>query len=287
MKQTNIAITSLHPFAGNPYQVRDDAEMDALIESIREYGIYTPLIVRPMKGQENEYEVISGHRRLHAAKKAGLFEVPALIYPLDRSAAAIAVVDSNLHREHILPSEKAFAYKMKMDVLKKQGRRTDLTSSQIATKFNAAAQIGADTGESRDQVYRYIRLTNLIPPLLKLVDEGRIAFSVAVELSYLYQSTQEHIAEIYDRDEATPSYSQAVRMHRENSLSIEGISDERVETIMAEQKPNQRERVSLPVEQLRRYFPKHYTPQKMQDAILKLMEEQYRQRERSRERDTR
>ena len=287
MKQTNIAITSLHPFAGNPYQVRDDAEMEALVESIREYGIYTPLIVRPMEGQGNEYEVISGYRRLYAAQKAGLSEVPALLYTLDRDAAAIAVVDSNLHREHILPSEKAFAYKLKMNALKKQGKRTDLTSSQIATRFNAAAQIGAAAGESRDQVYRYIRLTNLIPALLKLVDEGRIAFSVAVELSYLHQSTQEHLAEIYDRDEATPSYSQAVRMHRENGLSIEGISDERVEAIMAEQKPNQKERVSLPVEQLRRYFPKYYTPQKMQDAILRLMEEQYRQRERSRDRDTR
>jgi len=285
MKQTNIAITSLHPFAGNPYQVRDDAEMDALVKSIREYGIYTPLIVRPMEGQENEYEVISGHRRLYAAQKAGLSEVPALIYPLDRSAAAIAVVDSNLHREHILPSEKAFAYKLKMDALRHQGKRTDLTSSQIATKYNAAAQVGADTGESRDQVYRYIRLTNLIPALLKLVDEGRIAFSVAVELSYLHQSTQEHIAEIYDRDEATPSYSQAVRMHK---YEREGMLDAAsIQAIMAEQKPNQKERISLPVEQLRRYFPKHYTPQKIQDAILKLMEEQYRQRERSRERDTR
>ena len=285
MKQTNIAITSLHPFAGNPYRVRDDAEMDALIESIREYGIYTPLIVRPMEGQENEYEVISGHRRLYAAQKAGLFEVPALIYPLDRSAAAIAVVDSNLHREHILPSEKAFAYKLKMDALRHQGKRTDLTSSQIATKYNAAAQVGVDTGESRDQVYRYIRLTNLIPALLKLVDEGRIAFSVAVELSYLHQSTQEHIAEIYDRDEATPSYSQAVRMHK---FEREGMLDAAsIQAIMAEQKPNQKERVSLPVEQLRRYFPKHYTPQKMQNAILKLMEEQYRQRQRSRDRDTR
>ena len=279
MKQTNIAITSLHPFAGNPYQVRDDAEMDALIESIREYGIYTPLIIRPMEGQENEYEVISGHRRLHAAKKAGLSEVPALIYPLDRNAAAIAVVDNNLHREHILPSEKAFAYKLKMDALRHQGK----TCGQVGHK----SRDDVSETESGRQIHRYIRLTNLIPALLKLVDEERIAFSVAVELSYLHQSTQEHIAEIYGRDEATPSYSQAVRMHRENGLSFDGISDERVETIMSEQKPNQKERVSLPVEQLRRYFPKHYTPQKIQDAILKLMEEQYRQRERSRDRDTR
>ena len=279
MKQTNIAITRLHPFAGNPYQIRDDPEMDALIESIQEYGIYTPLIVRPMEEQENEYEVISGHRRLHAAQKAGLSEVPALIYPLDRNAAAIAVVDNNLHREHILPSEKAFAYKLKMDALRHQGK----TCGQVGHK----SRDDVSETESGRQIHRYIRLTNLIPALLKLVDEERIAFSVAVELSYLHQSTQEHIAEIYGRDEATPSYSQAVRMHRENGLSFEGISDERVETIMSEQKPNQKERVSLPVEQLRRYFPKHYTPQKIQDAILKLMEEQYRQRERSRDRDTR
>ena len=279
MKQTNIAITRLHPFAGNPYHIRDDPEMDALIESIQEYGIYTPLIVRPMEEQENEYEVISGHRRLHAAKKAGLSGVPASIYPLDRNAAAIAVVDNNLHREHILPSEKAFAYKLKMDALRHHGK----TCGQVGHK----SRDDVSETESGRQIHRYIRLTNLIPALLKLVDEERIAFSVAVELSYLHQSTQEHIAEIYGRDEATPSYSQAVRMHRENGLSFEGISDERVETIMSEQKPNQKERVSLPVEQLRRYFPKHYTPQKIQDAILKLMEEQYRQRERSRDRDTR
>ncbi len=276
MKQTNIAITSLHPFAGNPYQVRDDAEMDALIESIREYGIYSPLIVRPMEGQENEYEVISGHRRLHAAKKAGLSEVPALIYPLDRSADAIAVVDSNLHREHILPSEKAFAYKMKMDVMKKQGKRTDLTSSQFATKFNAAAQVGADTGESRDQVYRYIRLTNLIPALLRLVDEGRIAFSVAVELSYLHQSTQEHIAEIYDRDEATPSYSQAVRMHK---YEREGFLDAAfIQEVMNEEKANQKVRLKIPMERIRKYFPQSYTAAQIEDTIIKLCERDYRRR---------
>ena len=279
MKQTNIAITSLHPFAGNPYRVRDDAEMDALVESIREYGIYTPLIVRPMKGQENEYEVISGHRRLHAAQKAGLSEVPALIYPLDRSAAAIAVVDSNLHREHILPSEKAFAYKLKMDVLRHQGK----TCGQVGHK----SRDEISETESGRQIQRYIRLTYLIPELLVKMDNGEIALSVGVELSYLDEQSQRQVLEQCEINDCTPSYSQAVRMHRENGLSIEGISDERVEAIMAEQKPNQRERVSLPVEQLRRYFPKHYTPQKMQDAILKLMEEQYRQRERSRDRDTR
>ena len=279
MKQTNIAITSLHPFAGNPYQVRDDAEMDALIESIRKYGIYTPLIVRPMEGQENEYEVISGHRRLHAAQKAGLSEVPALIYPLDRSAAAIAVVDNNLHREHILPSEKAFAYKLKLDVLRHQGKSCGLVGHKSRDDISEA--------ESGRQIQRYIRLTNLIPALLKLVDEGRIAFSVAVELSYLHQSTQEHIAEIYDRDEATPSYSQAVRMHRENGLSFEGISDERVEAIMAEQKPNQKEQIRLRRDEFSRFFPAHYSDRQIRDDIIAGLDLLKRQRERSRDRDTR
>ena len=279
MKQTNIAITSLHPFAGNPYQVRDDAEMDALIESIREYGIYTPLIIRPMEGQENEYEVISGHRRLHAAKKAGLSEVPALIYPLDRNAAAIAVVDNNLHREHILPSEKAFAYKLKMDALRHQGK----TCGQVGHK----SRDDVSETESGRQIHRYIRLTNLIPALLKLVDEERIAFSVAVELSYLHQSTQEHIAEIYGRDEATPSYSQAVRMHRENGLSIEGISDERVEAIMAEQKPNQREQIRLRRDDFNKFFPARYSDRQIRADIMAGLDLLKRQRERSHERDTR
>ena len=279
MKQTNIAITNLHPFAGNPYRVRDDAEMDALVESIREYGIYTPLIVRPMEGQKNEYEVISGHRRLYAAQKAGLSEVPALIYPLDRDAAAIAVVDSNLHREHILPSEKAFAYKLKLDALRHQGK----SCGQVGHK----SRDDVSETESGRQIQRYIRLTNLIPALLKLVDEGRIAFSVAVELSYLHQSTQEHIAEIYDRDEATPSYSQAVRMHRENSLSIEGISDERVEAIMAEQKPNQREQIRLRRDDFSKFFPARYSDRQIRDDIMAGLDLLKRQRERSRDRDTR
>ena len=279
MKQTNIAITNLHPFAGNPYQVRDDAEMDALVESIREYGIYTPLIVRPMEGQKNEYEVISGHRRLYAAQKAGLSEVPALIYPLDRDAAAIAVVDSNLHREHILPSEKAFAYKLKLDALRHQGK----SCGQVGHK----SRDDVSETESGRQIQRYIRLTNLIPALLKLVDEGRIAFSVAVELSYLHQSTQEHIAEIYDRDEATPSYSQAVRMHRENGLSIEGISDERVEAIMAEQKPNQREQIRLRRDDFNKFFPARYSDRQIRADIMAGLDLLKRQRERSRDRDTR
>ena len=188
--------------------------MNELIESIQENGILSPLIIRPLEGTADEYEVVSGHRRLHAAIKAGIESVPALIYPIGRDAASVMVVDSNLHREHILPSEKAFAYKLKMEALKHQGKRTDLTSSQVATKYDAAAQIGAACNESRDQVFRYIRLTYLIPALLNLLDEGRVAFSVGVELSYLDKPAQEYLAELIQRDEHTPSYSLAVRMHK-------------------------------------------------------------------------
>lgn len=177
-KYAKLAISQLHAFEGQPFKVIDNEEIDELTESIRENGIYTSLIVRPMENTENEYEVVSGHRRLHAAKQAGLTEIPALIYPLDRSAAAIAVVDSNLHREHLLPSEKAFAYRMKLEALKAQGKRSDLTSSQVATKSDTAAEIGAATGESRDTVYRYIRLTYLIPELLDRMDEGKMALSL-------------------------------------------------------------------------------------------------------------
>ena len=177
---TNIAIANLHPFEGHPYQVRDDAEMDALMESIREFGILTPLIVRPLENVPMEYEVISGHRRLHAAQKAGISEVPAFVHAISREEAAIQLVDSNLHREHILPSEKAFAYKMKYEAMRHQG-----TSSQLGTKLRSDEEMAAQVGESRNQIQRYIRLTNLIPPLLTLMDEGRIAFTVGVELSYL------------------------------------------------------------------------------------------------------
>ena len=202
---TNIPIAKLHAFEGHPYKVLDNEEMNALIDSIQENGILTPLLVRPLEGTTGEYEVISGHRRLHAAQKAGLETVPAFIHAIDRDAASILLVDSNLHREHILPSEKAFAYKLKMEAMKHRGKRTDLTSSQLATKFDAAAEIGAFSNESRDQVFRYIRLTHLGPKLLDLVDQGRIAFSVGVELSYLDMSAQEYLSELIDRDEATPS----------------------------------------------------------------------------------
>ena len=271
-----IPVTKLHAFEGHPYKVLDNEEMDALTESVREHGVLSPLIVRPLEGAAGEYEVISGHRRLHAAQRAGLEAVPVTVHPIDRDAAAIELVDSNLHREHILPSEKAFAYKLKLDAMKRQGQRTDLTSSQVATKFDAASRIGEDCDESRDQVYRYIRLTNLVPELLALMDEDRIAFTVGVELSFLSREAQEYIAELAEQNEVTPSYSQAVRMHKENGRHFGGIPLDLVDEIMAEDKPNQRERVSLPVEQLRRFFPRGYTPKEMQDAILRLVEDNYR-----------
>ena len=284
---TNIHIAKLRAFEGHPYKVLDNEEMNILIDSIQENGILTPLLARPLEGTTDEYEVISGHRRLHAAQKAGLETVPAFIHAIDRDAASILLVDSNLHREHILPSEKAFAYKLKMDAMKHQGKRTDLTSSQLATKFDAAAEIGASSKESRDQVFRYIRLTHLGPKLLDLVDQGRIAFSVGVELSYLDISAQEYLAELIDRDEATPSYSQAVRMHRENGQGFEPISCERIAEIMAEEKPNQREQIRLRRDEFSKYFPSEYSDRQIRDDIIAGLDLLRRQRIRERNRDAR
>ena len=282
---TNIAIANLHPFEGHPYQVRDDAEMDALVDSIREFGILTPLIVRPLENVPMEYEVISGHRRLHAAQKAGISEVPAFVHAISREEAAIQLVDSNLHREHILPSEKAFAYKLKMDALKQQGRRTDLTSSQVATKYDAAAEIGSAAKESRDTVYRYIRLTHLIPLLLTLMDEGRIAFSVGVELSYLSANEQHAVADAIELYDCTPSYSQACRMRKESEMLYAGDTAKIVASVLSEPKPNQREQIRLRRDDFRSYFPADYTDKQIKDDIiagLNLLKKQ-----RYRDRDTR
>ena len=282
---TNIAIANLHPFEGHPYQVRDDAEMDALMESIREFGILTPLIVRPLENVPMEYEVISGHRRLHAAQKAGISEVPAFVHSVSREEAAIQLVDSNLHRDHILPSEKAFAYKLKMDALKQQGRRTDLTSSQVATKYDAAAEIGSAAKESRDTVYRYIRLTHLIPLLLTLMDEGRIAFSVGVELSYLSANEQHAVADAIELYDCTPSYSQACRMRKESEMLYAGDTAKIVASVLSEPKPNQREQIRLRRDDFRSYFPADYTDKQIKDDIiagLNLLKKQ-----RYRDRDTR
>lgn len=271
----NIPISKLHPFRGQPYQVRDNSEMDALIESIQEQGILTPLIVRPLENTEDEYEIISGHRRLHAARKAGITEIPAFVYALDRDAAAIALVDSNLHREHILPSEKAFAYKLKMEALKHQGR----TSGQVGPKLSSEL---VSEDESGRQVKRYIRLTHLIPELLALVDEGRISLTPAVELSFLPEEIQYDLAEAIVCQDCTPSLSQSIQMKK---LSQTGELDlDRMLRILAQPKPNQAEKVSFKTDDIRRYFPKGYTPERMQETIIRLLTDYDRQRRRGLER---
>ena len=275
MKQTNIAVSKLHPFENNPYQVRDDDEMNTLIESIQTQGILSPLIVRPIENTE-EYEVVSGHRRLHAAQKAGILEVPALIYALDRDAAAIAVVDSNLHREHILPSEKAFAYRMKLEAMSRQGHRSDLTSDQLGRKLETAEIIAQQSDDSKSQVRRYIRLTYLIPEFLEKMDKGEIALSVGVELSFLDESSQREVLEQCAINDCTPSYSQAWRMHkadREGTLTKAAI-----QTIMSEEKANQKARLKIPMERIRKYFPQSYTAAQIEDAVVKLCERDYRRR---------
>lgn len=275
MKQTNIAVSKLRPFENNPYQVKDDAEMNTLIESIQTQGILSPLIVRPIENTE-EYEVVSGHRRLHAAQKAGITEVPALIYALDRDAAAIAVVDSNLHREHILPSEKAFAYRMKLEAMSRQGHRSDLTSDQLGRKLETAEIIAQQSDDSKSQVRRYIRLTYLIPEFLEKMDKGEIALSVGVELSYLDESSQREALEQCAINDCTPSYSQAWRMHkadREGTLTTAVI-----QTIMSEEKANQKARLKIPMERIRKFFPQSYTAAQIEDAVVKLCERDYRRR---------
>ena len=286
MKETrqaeHLPLSQLHPFAGHPFQVRDNEEMDALVESIQAGGILTPLMVRPLEGKANAYEVISGHRRLHAAIKAGMETVPAFITPMSRDAAAIALVDSNLHREHILPSEKAFAYKLKMEALNRQGQRTDLTLSQVATKLDTATQIGAMQGESRDKVFRYIRLTNLIPEILQKVDEGQIALTPAVELSYLTQQEQQDLLETMECEDCTPSLSQAVQLKK---LSQAGTLDvDTIVTLMSQPKANQAEKISFRVNDLRKFFPKSYDTAQIQETILKLLNDYQKRRQREQSR---
>ena len=282
-KPVAIPVEKLRPFAGHPFKVKDDEEMNTLIESIQTQGILSPLIVRPIENTE-EYEVISGHRRLHAAQKAGITEVPALIYALDRDAAAIAVVDSNLHREHILPSEKAFAYKLKMEALSHQGKRTDLTLSQLATKLDTATEIGNCSGESRDTVYRYIRLTHLIPELLDLMDEGKIALMVGEALSYLGDKEQYAVLEQCEMNDCTPSYAQAVEMkkrYQDGNLTADNISE-----IFSREKANQRETIKISTEKLRKYAPNADAKQ-LEDFILKACEHYRKFLIRQRNRDER
>ena len=278
-RAANIRTDKLRTFEGHPFQVLDDEDMNSLTESIKAQGIISPLIVRPIENTD-EYEVVSGHRRLHAAVKAGLTEAPALIYPLDRNEAMIAVVDSNLHRERILPSEKAFAYKMKMEAMKAQGKRTDLTLSQAATKSDTAAEIGKARNESRDQVFRYIRLTHLVPELLQKVDEGVIALSPAVELSYLSEEQQNILLDAISLNDCTPSHAQSIRMKKAAQQGT--LSSDNIYEIMSEEKANQAERISFKVQDLKAFFPKNYTQKQMTDTILKLLYEHQRRLERKR-----
>ena len=278
----NIPVSKLHPFEGHPFKVKDDEDMNTLIESVQTQGILSPLIVRPIEST-GEYEVISGHRRLHAAQKAGISEVPALIYTLDRDAAAIAVVDSNLHREHILPSEKAFAYKLKMDALSHQGKRTDLTSPQVVSKLRTGDAVGETLNESRETVRRYIRLTRLIPELLILMDENKMALSVGVELSFLDEQSQREVWEQCGVNDCTPSYAQAVRMRK--AFSNFALTADVIRSIMSEEKANQRETVKIPTEKLRKFAP-NANPQQLEDFVLKACEHyrKYLIRRRDRER---
>ena len=273
-----LPIQKLRPFENHPFQVKDDDEMTQLVWSVLTQGVLTPLVVRPL--ENDEYEVISGHRRLYACQKAGIETVPALIYALDRDAAAVTLVDSNLHRENILPSEKAFAYKMKMDALSRQGQRTDLTSRQVVGKLETADLIVEN--ESGRQVQRYIRLTELIPQILSMVDAGKIALTPAVELSYLTGQEQQDLLETMESEDCTPSLSQAIQMKK---LSQSGeLNMDKIFEILREPKANQQEKISFRVEDLRKYFPKTYSVARIQERILKLLEADCRKRQRAKER---
>ena len=270
MKETraeHLAVEKLRPFEGHPFKVVDNEEMDQLTWSILTQGLLTPLVVRPLPN--GEYQVISGHRRLHACKKAGIETVPALITDMDRDAAAIALVDSNLHREKILPSEKAFAYKMKMDAIKHQG----ITSGQVVQKWSRDEIAENESGR---QVQRYIRLTYLLPELLEKVDEGKIAFTPAVHLSYLSPAEQGWVLDEMERNDCTPSVGQAYHL-KEHSMAGT-LTRDFVAGLMSQEKANQKERLKIPMERIRKYFPKHYTTAQMEDAIVKMCEAQFRRR---------
>ena len=269
MNRTIVELCKLHPFEGHPYKVKDDEEMDALTESVKAYGIMSPLIVRPKEKLRNEYEVVSGHRRMRAAERAGLKTVPAFILPMDRAAAAIVLVDSNLHREHLLPSEKAFAYKLKYEALKHQGR----ASGQDGPKLTADAISDDDSGR---QVKRYIRLTSLVPELLKLVDENRIALTPAVHLSYLSEEEQGWVLEEMERSDCTPSVAQAFRLKEQKEKG--GLTHKYVADLLLKEKANQKERLKIPVDRIRKYFPASYTNAQMEEEIVKMCEARYRKR---------
>ena len=274
-----IQLDRLKPFENHPYKVVENEEMNNLTQSINENGILSPIIVRPI--ENGEYEIISGHRRLFAGKQAGLTKIPAMVCEMDRDTAAVTLVDSNLHRENILPSEKAYAYKLKAEALSHQGKRTDLTSGQFVPKSDdnrTSAEIGEPYGESYKTVQRYIRLTNLHPKLLEYVDEGRIAFTPAFELSYLNDIEQQDLIEIIESEDCTPSLSQAVRMKK---LSQQGLlTDDKILEIMSEEKANQKERIKIPTERVRKFFPKSYSNTQIEEVIIKLCEAHYKRKHR-------
>ena len=271
-----ISTAKLHPFPAHPFKVQDDEDMEQLTQSIQSQGVLTPLVIRPL--ENGEYEVISGHRRLHACRKAGIQTVPALVYAINRDAAAIALVDSNLHRERILPSEKAFAYKLKMDALSKQGKRTDLTSDQVGPKLTAAT---LSSDDSASQVKRYIRLTNLIPGILEKVDEGKIALTPAVELSYLAEAEQKDLLETMESEDCTPSLTQAIQL-KQASLQ-KTLNMDMIFAILRQPKANQQEKIVLKVNDIRRFFPQNYTTIQMTNDIMKGLELLRKQRARSKD----
>mgnify|MGYP002656603875 FL=1 len=271
----------LYPFPDNPFHVVEDETLSELAESIKEFGIVTPIITRP-KEDGDGYEVIAGQRRVRASELAGINTVPAFVLPLDRDRAIITLVDSNLQRENILPSERAFAYKMKSEAMKRQGFRTDLTSSQVVTKLRADDKVAQGFGVGRMTVQRFIRLTELIPPILQMVDEGKIALTPAVELSFLKKDEQENLFATMESEEATPSLSQA---HRMKSMSQSGRLDmDTIFAIMTEEKGNQKETLKINTSKLKKYFPKNTTPKQMEETIIKLLE---RELQRKRNRDSR
>ena len=277
---TNIPVEKLKPFPNHPFQVRDDDSMRETVESIKTYGVLQPAIVRPSK--DGDYEILSGHRRKRACELAGRKTIPAIVRELDDDAAIIFMVDSNLQRENILPSERAAAYKMKMEALKRQGVRTDLTSSQVETKLRSDQKVAEEAGESRAQIQRYIRLTELQPELQQMVDEKKMAFTPAVEISYLKPDEQRMLLDTISSEQATPSLSQAQRLKK---LSQSGeLTDDSMLSIMSEQKKPERNDLTIPADVLEKFFPRSFTPMKMQEVIIKLLESWQRKRQQSRER---
>ena len=279
-KVQEIPLGELHPFRNHPFKVKDDAAMQDTVDSVREYGVLVPAIARP--DPDGGYELIAGHRRHYASELAGKETMPVIVRDLDDDAATIIMVDSNLQREELLPSERAFAYKMKLEAIRHQGKRQELTSSQVGMKLQALDIVGQQAGDSRNQVHRFIRLTELIPELLDMVDERKIAFNPAVELSYLKKEEQTLLLEAMDSEQATPSLFQAQRLKKFSQQKM--LSLDVMRAVMSEEKKNDLDRVTLKNETLRKYFPKSYTPKQMEDTIIKLLEGWYKKRQLSQER---